>query len=201
MRPWIKAPREETYATMAAQTTDAKRVWEVLLFHEPRGVQEWLGRNSWSAPAQDHNGIRLTLYGLTADALQEEKVDLPVGDTLLLTATATPRLPLTAGDLLAVSTDWIAVQPAPDYKFSLRLVNSLGEIVLAQDYVPQNWFAPTSTWPVGAPMVDRRGFLVPTDLAPGTYQITLRLYDPTNGAVAETPLGQDIDLGTVEIRH
>jgi hypothetical protein len=50
-------------------------------------------------------------------------------------------------------------------------------------------------------MVDRRGFLVPTDLAPGTYQITLRLYDPTNGAVAETPLGQDIDLGTVEIRH
>jgi hypothetical protein len=138
---------------------------------------------------------------LTADTLQEEKVDLPVGDTLLLTTTATPRLPLTAGDLLAVSTDWIALQPAPDYKFSLRLVNSLGEIVLAQDYVPQNWFAPTSTWPVGTPMVDRRGFLVPTDLAPGTYQITLRLYDPTNGAVAETPMGQDIDLGTVEIRQ
>ena len=199
MRPFINAPREESYAAMVDQTTDAKRVWEVLLFHEPRGVQEWLARNSWSSPAQDHNGIRLTLYGLTADALQERAADLPVGDTLLLTATATPRLPLTAGDLLAVSTQWTALQPPPDYKFSLRLVNSLGEIVLAQDYVPQNWFTPTSTWPVGAPIVDRRGFLVSTDLPAGTYQITLRLYDPTNGVVAETPLGQDIDLGTVEI--
>jgi len=27
----------------------------------------------------------------------------------------------------------------------------------------------------------------------------LRLYDPATGAVAETPMGQDIVLGTVEI--
>lgn len=199
MRPYINRPREESYAAMVDQTTDAQRVWEVLLFHEPRGVQEWLARNGWSTPAQDHNGIRLTLYGLTADGLQEQTVNLPVGDTLLLTTTATPRLPLTGGDLLAVSTQWTALQPPPDYKFSLRLINSLDEIVLAQDYVPQNWFTPTSTWPVGAPMVDRRGFLLPADLPTGTYQLTLRLYDPANGAVAETPMGQDIDLGPVEI--
>ncbi len=199
MRPFINTPREESYAAMVDQTTDAQRVWEVLLFHEPRGVQEWLARNGWSTPPQDHNGIRLTLYGLTADALQEETVDLPVGDTLLLTTTATPRLPLTAGDLLAVSTYWTVLQPPPDYKFSLRLVNSQGEIVLSQDYVPQNWFSPTSTWPVGASMVDQRGFLLSADFPAGTYQLTLRLYDPTNGAVAETPMGQDIDLGPVEI--
>ncbi|MCB0080514.1 MAG: hypothetical protein KDE47_06275, partial [Caldilineaceae bacterium] len=73
------------------------------------------------------------------------------------------------------------------------------EIVSAQDYVPQNWFAPTSTWPVGSESVDRRGFLLPADIVPGHYQVTLRLYDPATGAVAETPMGQDIVLGTVEI--
>ncbi|MCB0126850.1 MAG: glycosyltransferase family 39 protein [Caldilineaceae bacterium] len=199
MRPFINAPREETYAALAEYTANAQRVWEVLLFHEPRGVQEWLARNGWSSPAQDHNGIRLTLYGMTDAELAQQPMDLPVGDTLRLTATAMPSAPLQAADLLAVSTHWQVLQPPPDYKFSLRLVNATGEIVSAQDYVPQNWFAPTSTWPVGSESVDRRGFLLPADIVPGHYQVTLRLYDPATGAVAETPMGQDIMLGTVEI--
>jgi len=199
MRPFINAPREESDAAMVDQTTDAKRVWEVLLFHEPRGVQEWLARNSWSSPAQDHNGIRLVLYGLTAEGLERRETDLPVGDRLQLIATAAPSAPLSPGDFLAVSSEWQVLDTPPEYKFSLRLANSAGDIILAQDYLPQNWFAPTNTWPVGATMIDRRGFLLPEDLPTGSYQITLRLYDPTNGAVAETPAGQDIILGSVDI--
>lgn len=199
MRPFINAPREETYAAMAEYTATARRVWEVLFFHEPRAVQEWLARNSWSSPAQDHNGIRLTLYGMRDDALKIQPLDLLVGASLRLTAAAVPTAPLRGQELLMISTHWQVLQPAPDYKFSLRLVNAAGDIVSAQDYVPQNWFAPTSTWPVGAENVDRRGFLLPDDIRPGIYQITLRLYDPSSGAVAETPIGQDILLGSVEI--
>lgn len=199
MRPYISAPREETYKAMAEYTASARRVWEVLLFHEPRGVQEWLARNSWSSPARDHNGIRLTLYGMTDTALETETIDLPVGDSLLLNAVALPSVPLKKNDLLAVSTHWQVQQPPPDYKFSLRLVSATGEIVVAQDYVPQNWFAPTSSWPVGGEAVDRRAFLLNDTISPGAYQITLRLYEPATGAVAESPAGQDIPLGNVEI--
>jgi hypothetical protein len=37
-------------------------------------------------------------------------------------------------------------------------------------------------------------------LPPGSYLVTLRLYDPTNGVPVETPAGQDVQLGTVEVR-
>ena len=74
-----------------------------------------------------------------------------------------------------------------------------GQISEAQDYAPHNWFTPTNTWPVGAEMVERRAFLLPIHFAPGQYQITLRLYEPATGAVAETPIGQDILLGEVTV--
>jgi hypothetical protein len=199
MRPFLGRPREETAAALAEYTAGAQRVWEVLLFHEPRAVQDWLGRNSWSTPARDFNGIRLTLYGVQDATLQQRPLDLPVGESLQLTMVALPAAPLQPGVLLPVSTHWQVTQPAAEYKFSLRLINAQGEIIMAQDYVPQNWFAPTSTWPVGGTTVDRRGFLLPTPISAGTYQVTLRLYDPATGAVAESAVGQDIVLGSVEI--
>ena len=57
---------------------------------------------------------------------------------------------------------------------------------MASDYAPQNWFAPTNAWAVGMPAVDQHALLLPGDLAPGTYRVTLRLYDPANGVAVET---------------
>ena len=114
------------------------------------------------------------------------------------------RLPLVLeapGDLLRVSTHWQVTAPAPDYKFSLRLQALDGQIITAQDYGPHNWFTSTNTWPVGEETAERRAFFLPADFAPGTYQITLRLYEPATGAVAETPLGQDILLGAVTVEE
>ena len=180
-------------------TANAKRVWEVLYFHEPSRVQAWLARHTWTAPPTDQNGIRLTLYGLPDLSLGEQVLDLPVGPALVLTKAMLPAQTIHAGDLLRVSTHWQVTAPPPDYKFSLRLQAMDGQTVTAQDYAPHNWFTPTPTWPVGQEMVERRAFHLPADFAPGTYQITLRLYDPATGAVAETPLGQDILLGVVSV--
>jgi hypothetical protein len=65
--------------------------------------------------------------------------------------------------------------------------------------VPQNWFAPTNVWVVGQPATDQRGLVIRPDLAPGTYRLTLRLYDPATGAAVDTPAGQDVTLAELRI--
>lgn len=199
LRFLLQANEAEVDRTLTEITANATRVWEVLYFHEPWRVQAWLARHAWTAPPTDHNGIRLTLYGLPDPTLAEQRVDLPVGPALLLTKVMLPAAPIPAGELIRVSTYWQVMAPPPDYKFSLRLQAMDGQVLLAQDYAPHNWFTPTTTWPVGQEMVERRAFHLPADFAPGTYQITLRLYEPATGAVAETPLGQDILLGAVSV--
>lgn len=199
LRYLLKADEEDIDQALTTITADAKRVWEVLYFHDPWRVQAWLARHGWTAPPSDYNGIRLTLYGFPDQPLAEQQQALPVGATLLLTKSMLPAQPVHAGDLVRVSTHWQVTAPPPDYKFSLRLQTMDGQLSEAQDYAPHNWFTPTNTWPVGAEMVERRAFLLPLHFAPGQYQITLRLYEPATGAVAETPAGQDILLGEVTV--
>jgi hypothetical protein len=79
------------------------------------------------------------------------------------------------------------------------LVNAAGEPAYMVDYVPQNWFAPTSAWVVDQPATDQRGVLLPADLPPGQYQLTLRLYDPATGAPVESSAGQDVLLAELQI--
>lgn len=199
LRYLLKADEDDVDQALAEITADAKRVWEVLYFHDPWRVQSWLARHGWTAPPSDYNGIRLTLYGFPDQPLAEQPLNLPVGPTLLLTKVMVPAQPVHAGDLVRVSTHWQVTAPPPDYKFSLRLQTLDGQLIEAQDYAPNNWFTPTNAWPVGAEMVERRAFLLPLHFAPGQYQITLRLYEPATGAVAETPAGQDILLGAVTV--
>ena len=103
------------------------------------------------------------------------------------------------GDLLRVSTHWFVNQQLPEYKFSLRLANAAGEPVYTVDYVPQNWFAPTNVWVVGQPATDQRGILLPDDLPPGAYKLTLRLYDPATGTPVDSSAGQDVLLAELQI--
>lgn len=201
LRFLLQADEAEVDRALTEITANATRVWEVLYFHEPWRVQAWLARHAWTSPPSDHNGIRLTLYGMAEGSLADYPFNLPVGPALLLTKAMLPSTPVQPGDLIRVSTHWQVMAPPPDYKFSLRLQSLDGQIITAQDYAPHNWFTPTTTWPVGVEMVERRAFHLPFDFAPGTYQITLRLYDPATGAVAETPLGQDIVLGVVSVEE
>jgi hypothetical protein len=192
----------EVGEALAGMTVDAQRAWEVLFFHEPEKVQMWLATEGWATEPTYHNNIRVTLYGL-ADAApvapEQRALGLAVGPALTLAASTVDKTRVQAGDVVQVTTEWQVAQPAPDYKFSLRLMDAGGQVALAQDYVPQNWFAPTSVWAVGEQARDRRGILIPADLAPGTYTLTLRVYDPATGAAVETAAGQDVPLATVAV--
>jgi 4-amino-4-deoxy-L-arabinose transferase-like glycosyltransferase len=193
------ASLEEAGARVQALTSGARRVWELLYFHAPATVQMWLATQAWATEATDHNGIRVTLYGLAEGTPAVAPLGIAFGPALTLgqaeVNTQTPR----PGELLRVTTRWFVHEAAPEYKFSLRLQNAAGEVVAGADYVPQNWFAPTNVWLVGQPAADQRGLLLPAGLPPGDYRLTLRLYDPATGVPVETAAGQDVPLADLRV--
>lgn len=185
--------------TLTEMTQGAGRVWELLLFHEPAKVQVWLATRAWASEPTYHNGIRLTLYGLPRPPVVVREPNLAVGPALTLTKIEVADKEIHPGDMIQSATDWYVTQAAPEYKFSLRLYDEANTITLAQDYVPQNWFAPTNVWIVGQAARDQHGLLTPATLPPGAYRLTLRLYDPGTGAAVDTAEGQDILLSSIQV--
>jgi len=183
-------------------TEGAQRAWELLFFHDPASVQVWLATRAWASEATFHNGIRVTLYGLREPETPPVVHNLRIGAenaALRLEQSRIGPAKVHPGDLLQVTTDWYTLSQAPDRKFSLRLTDTTGAVRMAQDYIPQNWFAPTSIWIVDRPARDTRAFLIPDDFPSGSYTVTLRLYDPASGQTEPTPVGEDIVLGSIEV--
>ncbi len=193
------ASAEEVDRVLAEATAGRSTAWELLYFHTPGLVQVWLATHAWPAAPSDHNGIRVLAYALERGPLVSRPLDVPFGDSLVLAEAGVEGPHAAPGALVRVTTRWQVVAPPPDLKFSLRLMGAAGEVVAADDYVPQGWFAPTSTWAVGADAFDRHALRVPDDLASGRYAVTLRLYDPLSALPVETPAGQDVVLGEIEV--
>ena len=199
LRHLLGAGNAQINDELTRMTAGAHRAWELLFFHSPGPVQVWLATHGWATSPTYHNDIRVTLYGLADKPLVEHPLHVAFGLALELVSADVSPASVHPGDLLRVSTQWQVHQQAPEYKFSLRLSGEDGQAVQVLDYVPQNWFAPTNVWLVGRPATDQHAFLLPDDLAPGRYRITLRLYDPTNGHPLETTQGNDVPLAEVQV--
>ena len=193
------APWAEVDATLAAATQGAARAWELLFFHPPGPVQVWLATRGWPAAASLHNGIRISLYGLDRGPLSVTPQGIAFGPALTLVSSAAEGPQVAVADLVRLTTTWQVHAPLSEYKFSLRLLTADGQVALADDYVPQNWLAPTSQWQVGAPAEDRRALFLPTTLPPGGYTLTLRVYDAQTGLPVETVAGQDVLLAQLDV--
>jgi 4-amino-4-deoxy-L-arabinose transferase-like glycosyltransferase len=195
-----QAPLAEADARLRALTAGAPHVWELLYFHAPAAVQVWLATQGWATEPTYHNGIRVTRYGMATAAPRITPLGIDFGAALRLEQVALEPPAPQPGDLLRVTTDWFTHAAAPEYKFSLRLHDAAGNVVQSVDYTPQNWFAPTHVWVVGQPARDQRGLLLPADLPPGDYRLTLRLYDPATGAAVMTAAGEDVVLAELTVR-
>ena len=192
---------EEVDDALQGMTADAKRAWELLYFKPPGPVQVWLATRGWAADPTYHNNIRVQLVGLAGESSQEEPAGVHFGDALELVSSAFDPGPHRAGDLVRISTNWQVHEQAPEYKFSLRLLNDADKQLATVDYVPQNWFAPTNVWVVGRPATDQHALLLPDDLEPGLYRVTLRLYDPYSGAPVETEAGVDVPIAEMVVAN
>lgn len=196
---------EEVGQPLSKLTDGAGRVWELLYFHGPGPVQIWTAITGWATEPTDHNDIRVTLYGMRGEPAREDptrvEMDLAFGPSLTLISFEVSGSHFRTGDVIRVTTVWHVSAQLPDYKFSLRLLKEDGTIALARDYVPQNWIAPTSVWIVGNQATDQHGILLPPDLQPGKYNLTLRLYEAATGKPVDTEAGQDLLLQQVDIQE
>ena len=87
-----------------------------------------------------------------------------------------------AGAALPVTLYWQALEPdGRDYTVFLHLLNADGELVAQADGPPQQNRYPTSLWEAGEQIKDEHQVALPTDLPPGSYQLTVGLYHLQSG--------------------
>jgi 4-amino-4-deoxy-L-arabinose transferase-like glycosyltransferase len=191
----------EVDAALTAVTAGSRRVWLLRHYHPEGPIEGWLARHGWLAGRTYHSsdGLTLSVYGLPALPQVDLPADTPFGPDLKLTgitvaggADHESGLTFHAGDLLGITTAWEVLAPPPSLSFSLRLLDSAGRAWLAEDYAPQDGFAPTIAWQPGTLVSERHGLLLPADLPPGRYEVCLMLYEPGTGV----PVGASTPNGT-----
>jgi hypothetical protein len=101
------------------------------------------------------------------------------------------------GEVTLLSLQWAAARPlAAEYQVFVHLRDAQSGVTVAQaDGPPLAGWYPTSWWPPGEIITDRRSFAVPDDLADGRYILVVGFYDLATGE----RLGREHVLGTVTV--
>lgn len=165
-------------------------------------LSKYLTAVAYLAECQRYLDVRICRYltphqpGLTP--LREQPAAF--ADQLTLEAAA-GRLhtEVNSAALLLFQLDWHApIQPAADYKVSLRLIDTAGAILAQQDEYPIGPLLPPTTWPADARKPGYMALQLPPALPIGIYTVTASLYDPTTlaplpwsppvGAATDAPL-------------
>ena len=82
------------------------------------------------------------------------------------------------GDILQLALFWHTDASIDQrYKVFLHLLDENGQLVAQRDSEPGSTLKPTTIWQPGEPITDNHGLLIPSDLPPGSYTLTLGLYD------------------------
>lgn len=156
--------------------------------------------------------VRLIEYSTTsapdmfAYSAAEHSTDLEFNDAIRLVGYELPSgTDYTPGDALAVSTYWTTDAPLdPNYSIGLYLRDANGAEVAQADGEPGGGFFPTSGWQPGVPVWDNRAIQLPANLAPGTYQLWIKLYDfAPDGSVRDATVTQgeriDASVGVLPV--
>ncbi len=92
------------------------------------------------------------------------------------------------------------------YAVSVQLLDENGVLRAQHDQQPGSGAFPTTSWVPGEVLTDTYQLELPADLAPGRYQLIVRMYDPSTFAVLPatatdgSPAGDALTLATVEVR-
>ncbi len=113
---------------------------------------------------------------------------------------------VSAGSSLAITWTWMA---NPRWRGTERLVEAIhltdarGHVVAAANTEPADGYFPTPFWLPGQRVADRPSLLVPADVPPGEYDLSVGLMDgdralPAQDAAGE-PAGDDAVVGRVSV--
>jgi hypothetical protein len=147
------------------------------------GVEAWLANYAFVGQASQVGDFRMVPYAFAADGLELRDVGRSFGGQgLRLTAYASHLGGPVRRSWLNVWLRWEASQAPPqNYTVFVHLLDPGGRLAAQHDGQPQASYAPTADWPVGMPVDDRHCLLIPADLPPGDYALTVGLYDPVSG--------------------
>ncbi|MBN1680506.1 MAG: glycosyltransferase family 39 protein [Anaerolineae bacterium] len=157
----------------------------------------------------DHMGT--PLYSYRYDKLTGAR-EATFGDLFTLRKVNTPHI-AAPGDTLTVTLWWTAEQqPTLDYSVSVFVLDPAGALVAQHDAPPMDGASPTSVWLPGDLKYDVHRVTLPPGLAPGDYELGLKVYWYGDGeplpvavpvAADDTPGittgGDYASLGTVEV--
>ncbi|GIK42517.1 MAG: hypothetical protein BroJett011_63500 [Chloroflexota bacterium] len=159
---------------------------------EESAVEQMLMRAGFRARNDDFAGQRLALFAFPANLatnLPPLKAEFEQQLTLIEVAYP-PQAP--ANTVLPIELHW-QTQAAfdEDYHVFIHLVGQDGQLAAQADGQPVLWTRPTTTWAVGETIVDRYGLWLPSQTAPGQYQLRVGLYRPTDGRRLRLTTGEE----------
>jgi hypothetical protein len=119
------------------------------------------------------------------DAMRAADVDF--GGALRLTGWDAPTHAV-AGDPIALGLRWQAPRAIEQTLFpEIQILNAAGQPIATSLAAPQDGFYPTWRWRPGESVADQRRIRLPSDLAPGVYQVAVRIHDFAARRALEVP--------------
>jgi hypothetical protein len=150
---------------------------------ESNGIEAWLAEHAFKADDRWYGDCRLLCYG-TADRLTPLPVTGRFGPAIELVSAAIAPCPFRGGSsipMLAVELHWRAHKPVEaDLAVFLQLLDAEGRLQAQRDGRPCGGYAPVAAWRPEQVVVDRQGLLLPSDLPPGQYTLTVGWYEATS---------------------
>jgi hypothetical protein len=151
--------------------------------------------------SQEFSGAAQVSHFVNAQPDRDLNATITFENGLQLDRAQISHTALKPGDPICLEFQWNTTQQLPiDYTVFVHVLDQNGQLVAQSDLQPGGGYAPTSSWPIGQPITDRHGVVLPPTLTPGTYQIVIGLYGP-DGVRMKSSTGEDsIVLSTVTIQ-
>lgn len=194
------------------------RIWFImvdLVYDEKRVAEQALDEITFKQDCHWFSStLRLCRYDnllAKTSASFRSGLDTAIGDAIWLRAVeigsnraqsseSVRQLSAEPGEALLVHLIWEGRAPTTeDYKVSLQLVDSQGQLRQQIDRQPVDGLRPTTSWRVGDVISDRYSFVLPSDLEVGVYELNLVVYDPVSLRRLTAGSDDTIELSVVEI--
>lgn len=174
--------RTQVLLRVPASAQPGEHTWEVQFADQPRqpiGSLEVLDpERLWNVPPPDWQ----------VDVSFEGRIRLVGADVSSADVSFRP------GQALDVTLIWQALAKMEDsYRVFVHLMDAEGQLVAQSDGKPAEWARPTPGWLPGEFVLDPHSLMIPPDVEPGRYQLSVGLYTP-DGARLSTSAGDDAVL-------
>jgi hypothetical protein len=184
------AERETLEPELARIAADHRRIYALFWGEDQRDpqriVESWLDAHAFKATDEWVGDVRFVTYAVPSagtGVMETAVSDVHFGDSITLLGYTIPQMTLQAGDIVEVTLFWqTAVALDQRYKLFLHLLDADGQLVSQRDSEPGGGLNPTDSWPVGEPIRDNYGLLLPATLPPGRYQLVAGLYEQSAAA-------------------